>query len=103
MPNTIKIALVNGDAPTTHVKAGDQVQWTATVLSYVFPPAIFAGSQCNGCISVPANGTAVPSNACHVTGQPGSYLYTSGLGNCPTECPDDEDLGTSNDTIVVDL
>ena len=102
MPKTIIIALVNGAAPTTHVKVSDQVQWTATELSYVCPPAIFAGSQCTGCISVPANGTAVPSNACHVTGKHGSYDYTSGLGNCPDPCPDSDDLGTSNDTIVID-
>ena len=101
MPNVIKIPLVNGVAGTTHVKAGDQVQWTATVVSWVKPPNIFAGSHCSGTVSVPADGTPAPSNACHVTGQPGNYDYTSGVGTGGAGYPGRVEVG--NDTIVIDV
>ena len=100
MPNTITIPLVNGVAGTAHVKVSDQVQWTATVLSHVNPPNIFAGSQCTGTVIVPADGTPAPANACHVTGQPGNYNYTSGLGSSATY---GGELGSGADVIVIDV
>jgi hypothetical protein len=88
----------NGSCSSITVKPGDKVQWTApsTSNAYVIPPDIFAA--CKNAIAIPA-GETLPNPPCVVTGQDGSYAYTSGLGNPPT-------LGGvatgNNDTITVD-
>jgi hypothetical protein len=87
----------NGNCPAVTVVPGDTVCWTAPANSqaWVKPPDIFAA--CKGTITIPA-GQTLPSPPCVVTGQDGSYVYSTGLGNPPP-------LGASgtgdNDTITV--
>ncbi|HYL34934.1 MAG TPA: hypothetical protein VEV17_03355 [Bryobacteraceae bacterium] len=99
-PNSITISInaSNGGCPTTHVKYGEKVQWQApsTSAAWVTPPACF--QACSDTITIPAGQTR-PSPACVVTGSPGSYGYSSGLGNPP---PSRRVADGNNDTIIVD-
>jgi hypothetical protein len=74
------------------VKAGDTVQWQASAEPvFVDPPNIF-NPQPNGQIDLDANAT---SGTFHVSGQPGSYVYTSGLQE------EERGPGDGNDTITI--
>ena len=94
--HNIPINAQDGSCPETSVKPGDHVQWTApsTSKAYVIPPPIFRA--CSGTITLAAGATG-PSPACEVTGQPGSYGYTSGLGDPPAKSKETGD----NDTIII--